>query len=238
MDQWLYLALDLGSISVPLLFSIFERRFHFIQYAREVFISILIVAIPFLIWDAFFTHNGVWGFNESYHLPLEILGMPLEEWMFFFCIPFACIFTHEVLRYFFPWWRVSDRFARYAGILLSIGATLLAIFYWDRWYTVVNFSSFALLMVYTVRYRLQSLAVYLPSFLVVLIPFFIVNGVLTGSWISDQVVWYNDAENLGVRMGTIPFEDTFYAFTMLFGAQLIFDHLVRDRRGESSLAEL
>ena len=53
------------------------------------------------------------------------------------------------------------------------------------------------------------------TFLVMLIPFFIVNGILTGSFIDNQVVWYNNAENLGIRMGTIPVEDTIYAYTMI-----------------------
>ena len=41
------------------------------------------------------------------------------------------------------------------------------------------------------------------------------NGILTGSGIEGNVVWYNDAQNLGVRLGTIPVEDTVYAFSMI-----------------------
>jgi lycopene cyclase domain-containing protein len=48
-----------------------------------------------------------------------------------------------------------------------------------------------------------------------LIPFFIVNGILTGSFIENEVVWYNDFENLGIRLFTIPIEDTVYAFTLI-----------------------
>ena len=57
-----------------------------------------------------------------------------------------------------------------------------------------------------------------------LIPFFIVNGILTGSFIEDQVVWYNNDENLGIRIGTVPVEDSVYAFTMILTVLVLTDY--------------
>jgi lycopene cyclase domain-containing protein len=48
-----------------------------------------------------------------------------------------------------------------------------------------------------------------------LIPFFIVNGILTGSFIENEVVWYSADEIIGIRLFTIPIEDTVYAFTLI-----------------------
>lgn len=233
MSQYLYLILNLGSLSIPLLYSIFEKKFHFIQYFKIAVISILLVAFPFLIWDGFFTELRVWGFNSDYFMGAKFFGMPIEEWMFFFCIPYACLFTHEVLKYLVPKFKLSKSTTIILTFLLIVFTFLLLIFNFGKWYTTVNFSCFLLLMLYSVKYHIKTLQEYYPSFLVILIPFLIVNGILTGSFIEEPVVWYNNAENLGFRIFTIPFEDVFYAFTLLFSIQLIFNFLKKKEFGNN-----
>ena len=229
MSEYLYLILNLGSLSVPLFYSIFEKKFHFIQYFKLAVISIVLVAIPFLIWDGFFTSNRIWGFNSDYYLGVKIFEMPIEEWLFFFCIPYACLFTHEVLKYLFPKYKLSKSVTVILSFLIIAIIFLLLIFNFGKWYTTINFILFLALMLYSLRYHLKTLQEYYPSFLIILIPFLIVNGILTGSFIHEPVVWYNNAENLGIRIFTIPVEDIFYAFTMLFSSQLIFNYLKQKR---------
>lgn len=225
MSQYLYLVLNLGSLSIPLFYSIFERKFHFIQYFKAAFISIILVAIPFLIWDGIFTENGIWGFNPDYYLGIKVFGMPVEEWMFFFCIPYACLFTHEVLNHYFPNFKLSNSVTLIIGFTSVLLTSALLVLNFGKWYTTLNFSLFILLILYGLRNHRQTLQEYLPSFFVILFPFLIVNGILTGSFIDEPVVWYNDSENMGFRVFTIPVEDIFYAFVMLFSIQLIFNEL-------------
>lgn len=225
MSIYLYLILTLGSLSVPLLYSFVEKKFHFIKYFEIAFVSIIAVAIPFLIWDAFFTKYGVWGFNSDYHLSIEILKMPIEEWLFFFCIPYACLFTHEVLKYLFPRFKLTKSVTIIISFLLILLIGMLLLFNFGKLYTTINFIFFLFLLSYGLKNHLQTLQEYYPSFLVVLIPFLIVNGILTGSFIEEPVVWYNNNENIGFRIFTIPFEDVFYAFNLLFSIQLIFNSL-------------
>ncbi|GAA4270533.1 hypothetical protein GCM10022257_26340 [Hyunsoonleella aestuarii] len=62
-----------------------------------------------------------------------------------------------------------------------------------------------------------------------LIPFFIVNGILTGSFIENEVVWYNNNENLSFRLFTIPIEDSIYAFSLILMNLSILEYLEKQK---------
>jgi lycopene cyclase domain-containing protein len=232
--MWLYLVLNLGSIGIPLLYS-FEKRMNFIKWWKEVFLSIIIVAIIFITWDIIFTVNGVWGFNEKYLVGIHIFNLPLEEWLFFICIPYACIFTHYAFQYFFPQVRLSIKVTN--GITLVILITLLVVILvnHDKAYTFYNYLFLIVLLLYSLVAKIEQLRVFYITFSIILIPFFIINGILTGSFIDEQVVWYNNYENLGIRIGTIPVEDMGYAFTMLFVAIIFIERFKKANFSDGSV---
>lgn len=210
----LYLWLNIGSIAVPLLYS-FHPKLQLYKKFHWLLLSLMLTMGVFIPWDVIFTINGVWGFNSDYFLGFEIFSLPLEEWLFFICIPFACVFTHYALLLYFPNLKLNKVATRAISISLVLILFILALANYDKWYTLVNFSLAIPLTWLVYKYNPQLLQHFFLTFLVMLIPFFIVNGVLTGSWIDNQVVWYNDAENLGMRMGTIPVEDSIYAYSMI-----------------------
>ena len=87
------------SIIIPFTFSFhpkikFNRRFHI------AICSILIVSIPFIIWDMIFVKNGIWGFNKNHISGFYIYNLPIEELLFFFIIPFCCVYTHHLIEKF------------------------------------------------------------------------------------------------------------------------------------------
>jgi lycopene cyclase domain-containing protein len=179
----------------------------------------------FIPWDVIFTINGIWGFNPDYFLNTKILSLPLEEWLFFICIPFACVFTHYALLLYFPKMKLGENSSKSIAVGLILTLVFVLIFNYDKWYTLVNFSLAIPLTLIVLKYNPKLLQHFFLTFLVMLIPFFIVNGVLTGSWIENQVVWYNNAENLGIRMGTIPVEDSIYAYSMILMSLFFFELL-------------
>lgn len=225
----LYLFINLASISVPFLVS-FHPKFKLHKNWGALFGAIFLAMIPYIIWDVLFTVNEFWGFNPRYLNGIELFHLPMEEWLFFICIPYACVFTHVTLTTLLPKLCFSKRVTKTLTFAVLLVFLFIAFFNIHRWYTFVNaaFVVFVLLLAYFSNTNL--LRYYLFTFLVMLIPFFIVNGVLTGSGIQDEVVWYNNTQNLGVRLGTIPVEDVGYAFSLLLLNLLLFERFKNTRK--------
>lgn len=212
--NYLYLCIDLGSVLIPFLFSFHPR----LQFHKEFIFFIpanLIIGTFFLIWDHFFTKMGVWGFNPDYITGFYLGNLPIEEVLFFICIPFACVFSFHSLNRLKPfYWKW--KFHTFFSILLIITCLFLIVFYTDRWYTVttsIGIGIFIILMEWIFKPAWWSS--FYKIFMVLLIPFFLVNGILTGTGLKEPIVWYHNAQNLGVRLGTIPLEDTLYGMLLI-----------------------
>lgn len=210
----LYLLVNCFTILIPFIFS-FHPRIRFYKVWKYYFPAMLLVALIFISWDAIFTNAGIWHFNEKYITGFTILNLPIEEILFFICIPYACVFTWYCLQNFydFSWNRKAENiFAiSLASVLLIIG-----LIFYDRLYTSVTFISTAFTII-AIKYilKIQWFGKFVTVYVILLIPFFIVNGVLTGFGLAEPVVIYNNAANLGIRIFTIPIEDIFYGFEMI-----------------------
>ena len=169
----------------------------------------------FIPWDVIFTKYGFWGFNETYFLNIKLLFLPIEEWLFFICIPYACVFTHYALLHYFPNIKCPDALTRIISTILILVLLSVGIINYDKWYTVINFILGSILTAFVFHNNFKLLQKFFMTFLIMLIPFFIVNGILTGSFIAEEVVWYDNTENLGIRIFTIPIEDTIYAYSLI-----------------------
>jgi lycopene cyclase domain-containing protein len=96
MDSWRYLMILAAcvAITLPLEFVLGAR-----VYRRPVRLLACLapVAGVFLIWDLVATARGHWWFSDRYVLGVRLLGLPIEEWLFFFVIPVCALLTYEVL---------------------------------------------------------------------------------------------------------------------------------------------
>ncbi|MDF2156361.1 lycopene cyclase domain-containing protein [Algoriphagus sp. CAU 1675] len=224
MEKYLYFGVLLFAISYPLAQS-FEHRIRYATKWGQILPGMIITAAFFILWDIWFTAIGVWEFNPTYISGWYLLNLPVEEWLFFFVIPFACIFIYEVLIYFFP----KDYFQKWAKPFVYVLVPFLiglAFMHLDKMYTSVNFLIGAVvLLVHFLVFNDRYLGRFLFAYLVHLIPFFICNGILTGGVTEEPVVIYNNAENLGLRIWTVPIEDSIYSMTLLLINVSIFERI-------------
>lgn len=231
--KYLYITLDLLSFLIPFAFS-FHPKKPFAPSWKAWLPALVLPALLFIAWDEWFACLRVWGFNEKYLIGINLGHLPIEEILFFFCIPYACLFTYHA---------VGELREPYNGKALTwvliVGLAATGIKYFDRWYTVVTCLGLALLLLLlATRIKPSYLGRYYFSFLFVLVPFFLINGILTGSWIDDPVVWYNDEENLGIRIGTIPLEDFFYGMLLTLMNVAIYEQRMKGLAARISLSEV
>lgn len=207
--NWYYLALDLASLSIPFIlsFTVWHRlggRYpHFI-------LGIVATAIPFLVWDVLFTRMGVWGFNHDYLIGWSLFDLPLEEWLFFFAIPFACLFVYDRLDQLTNI-HFNTQWADALVIIASVAVLMLGL---PGWYSGSVAGSVILFMLLKWYLGVRNDSSFYIAYLIVTVPFILVNGALTGMFTPEPVVWYNDMENCGVRLITIPIEDFLYYYLM------------------------
>src|SRR5690606_9449653 len=154
------------------------------------------------------TANGVWGFNPRYLTGPHIFHLPIEERLFFLVEPYACVFLYAVMRYYVKR-DILGKVARPFSILLMSVLLVAGVLYIDHIYTAITFlCTAAMLALHVFVLKSAYLGRFYVGYAVSLIPFFLVNGILTGWLLDEPIVWYNDAENLGIRINTIPIEDS------------------------------
>jgi lycopene cyclase domain-containing protein len=222
----LYTLLLLGSIVVPLLLS-FDKKLHFYRQWKYLFSSISVVAIVYIGFDYWLTLQGVWAFNAIYHSSFIWFGLPLEEWLFFMMIPYASIFLHDSIVLYFQNIKLSNKLTLIISYFLIALFILLIVFQSEKTYTVYISIKMIVVLILACFDKSETFNRFYLTFLVIIIPFAIVNGILTGSFIEGQVVWYNDKENLGLRFFTIPAEDFAYAFSLIAYILLLRNKLMK-----------
>ncbi len=224
-----YLAVDLLAVLFPFIFT-FHRRLQFHRVWYAFWPACLVTAAIFILWDILFTSLGVWGFNPRYLLGFNVANLPLEELLFFICIPYACLFTYHCIGVLSKgeW---SSRWFRPVIWLFVALLTALALLHIDHLYTSVTFlSTAALLVVHLLVIKSNYLGRFFVAWLVIfLCPFLVTNGILTGSFLDEPIVWYNNAENLGIRVFTIPIEDFVYGMALFLLNVTIFEFIISKR---------
>ncbi|MDO9376776.1 MAG: lycopene cyclase domain-containing protein [Ferruginibacter sp.] len=221
--HYTYFLVLAAALAGPLALS-FDKKVAFYKSWKYVFPAMIIPAILYIGWDIFFTSVGVWSFNENYITGFHLVNLPIEEMLFFFVVPYCCLFIYACIQTYFPKLQPGS-FTKASWWVLAVSLVGIGIFFYQRYYTSWAFFFCGLFMV-TISAAPKwfpglNRTAFFVSYLLILIPFLFVNGVLT----SLPVVLYNDAENLGIRIYTIPFEDVFYGMLLILMNVTIYERL-------------
>lgn len=227
----LYFILLTASVGVPLLLS-FDKRLRFYTRWKYVLPSVAAVALIYIVFDILLTGNGVWGFNARYLSGKFIYNLPVEECLFFVAIPYASLFLHYSVLEYFPNLKLRDELVKVITFSLISGSLAILVFNFQNQYTLYILSKFIIVLLLSFFDKNKTINTFYITFLVILVPFVIVNGILTGSFIEEEVIWYNNSENLGIRFFTIPVEDFAYAFSMILFNLLLIGQLEKIRAGK------
>lgn len=208
--KYTYLLIDIFTVAMPLAFS-FEGRIGFYKKWLYLLPAMLITAAIFIVWDHYFTLAGVWSFNHKYTLGLDIWSLPLEEILFFITVPYSCVFIYENVRLFKPR-QVLPRSLSIIVLVLAAVSGVLAFLASAQAYTLsVTFGMAVFLPLAVWALSDMQLENFILTFFISILPMLVVNGILT----ALPVVRYDDLQNCGVRLGTIPVEDFLYGALLL-----------------------
>lgn len=222
-----YLLIDISAISVPFIASFHPRIRYYRQWSMAL-TALLISGLLFILWDVYFTHMGVWRFNAEYVTGVNLFNLPVEEVLFFLCIPYACMFSYHCLATLWPGAALPERLTASISWLLIAGGLITASAYYTNKYTCATFVLLALFILYA-RNKPWIGRFYI-CYGMMLLPFFIINGILTGSWLEAPVVIYNSVEIIGTRLGTIPVEDVFYGLIMIGSQVALYEWMMQEKR--------
>jgi lycopene cyclase domain-containing protein len=208
--KYAYLLINFLTIVFPVLLS-FDKRVAFYKSWKYIWPGMAITGLVFLFWDVLFTIKGVWSFNAEYITGIKFMELPIEEILFFLTVPFSCIFIYACLNYYVKW-SVPQGVSRWISNSLILLCLLVLAVYHNRLYTAVTFALLLVLIV-ALQYGFKAgwLNRFYMAYIVSLLPFYVVNGVLT----AVPIVLYNNAENMAKHVGTIPIEDHFYSMALL-----------------------
>jgi lycopene cyclase domain-containing protein len=218
---WFQLVVFIG----PFIVSVLPQFRAFWRQWRALLLGYAAVSVPWILLDALSHARGWWAYEPSRVSSIELLGLPIEEILFFFTVPFACMVVMSVVqRYALPPLNSHVR----VGLMLMVGAlaAVLLIVGFARERSMVDLALF--LASFALVWRLgctQQTAFWLWSGLV-LILFLIFNSILTGL----PIVTYNEWFMSGLRIGTIPVEDAYYNFAFLWSFLAVFDYAMSKRR--------
>jgi len=174
--------------------------------------AISIAAVPFLLFDNLVT-GYFWSFNLRYILGLRIGSLPVEEMLFFFTVPFSCLFLWVNWKQMFER-RKNTIYRATPYIILAfslLGAIYLSVL--GKYYTASVFCMMVLMVLIDIRLKtkLFTQGVFLVYLCTINAFTLVFNFYLT----ARPIVLYEGIYKVGLMVLTIPIEDFIFGIALI-----------------------
>lgn len=212
--KYLSLLIDLVLLSTVVLASL-HPKFPFYKHWKKAGAGLLLTTIFFVLWIELFTQLGIWSFDERYTIGIQIGWLPLEEVLFVMISIYTGMFVYFALNQLSE----KDRLFPHQEIISSILIVVLLIaglYHKEKIYTGAAFLLLAVFLAFQMlKLRPRYMGRFYSTFGVLFIPFLIVEAFRTGAFTDSGIIRYDDAQNLSIRLGTIPLENICFALLIL-----------------------
>lgn len=216
-----YLLLLLAYLLIPVVLST-QKKVRFVFRLRYLFPSIIFAGAIYVMWDMRFTELGIWSFNPDYITGIQLMKVPIEEWLKFLIIPLSMVYIYEWLKIKLENFEQPNIVVALSLVIFVI-AGVLAYTFRQNMFSFFTFFLLAIYLGYTIfrnRFKKHFTKFYL-AYAITLFPFLIVSVILN----VLPVVIYNTEHVIGISLFGVPVEKLAYLFLLLLITTTIYEYL-------------
>jgi lycopene cyclase domain-containing protein len=221
LQKFIYAFLLAIFILFPVILS-YKMRDGYLKKLKYFFPAMLFAAIIFSIWDVRFTELGIWTFHPEFVSGISFRNLPVEEWLFFFAVPFFSVYFYEWLKGRGLNHKNPNLFV-FISLVLLVVFGLITYFFRKELYTFFTFFLLTIYFGYTIfrnNFKKNYPNFYL-SFIIALVPFLIFRGILT----ALPVISFDSFHIMNIHIFTVPVEDIGYFFLLHLMNVTIYEYL-------------
>lgn len=199
---------------------------------KAISTAIIICTAVFLAWEELFVRLGIWGVNEKYTLSARYGNMVLEKWLFYLTWPFAFLILYDSL----PAKNVFGYYAKPMSVFFLVFAILMGWHYQGRLYTTV--CCYALAILVTVQLFVVKgafLGRFYLAYFIFLLPALALESWLNGSFAHEPITWYDNMENSGFRVFTVPIENLLFLLLLFMLNVTVYERAKKPRHANPAV---
>jgi hypothetical protein len=221
--KFAFLALAIAPLLFPLIFQFDKKLFsdgNFKAALGASLVSTIVFSVICIVQHWF----GLLSYNDT--MGIFFKDIPLEQYLLNFTFSFAAIGLYQYLNLKFPKNDLQRYSLAMSNLLLGLCVAFL-FFAYTKWYTLSTFATLLVLLLF-IEYigKLRFMYRAYRAFVVMLVPFYIIYGILF--WSGTITIAKNQLS--GMCLASIPIENHFVALAMMLVSIYMFEFFRTKRK--------